>query len=273
MQCPTCGFDNKDGSVFCANCGGPMATAPASASPPAPAPAPYPQQPPMPAYTPGVMPPAYYPPTAPRNGAGNLLFMRPVLDYISRGGIFRLTVAWWLRILAGIMGLVLVVLVFATLRATFQMTGVAILGGLIWTAVTIVAAYMLVHTYLIRAQTVMELPETRYSVVPIVAVLIRLSGELGAIYLVYLGVSAFIGGMFAEGMSYGVGNFYGTPFSSLMYGVLPTGTGFISGVVAFLGMAVVAFVQLIVCYMLAELAVVLVDIAENTARTAEAAKS
>ena len=270
MYCHACGAANPEGSVFCQACGSAV-TQPSASPPPPPGP---PTGPPVVSDVPRYVPPttpahvgatAFRPPSM---AASRLLFMEPVLRHLSGGDLFKSVVSWALVIGGVLIGIGGVVACFLALRLTFEGTVGAVFAGLVLTIMTVVLTYMLVHTYLIRARTVQDLPESRYSVVPIVAVILRLSGEVMAIYMIFAGLSVFVLALFLGSSS--AGSFLPTPGMMSLnplggYG----GTGFLEGLAALIGAAVSAFVILLFFYMLAELAIVLVDIAQNTRKTAE----
>ncbi len=278
MYCPDCGTANPDGAGYCRSCGS-VLSQPAAANQTAAAPAPPPTGPPAtpPADPPATAPaPTFAPPAmptlrpAPERPLSRYLFMEPLLEHLSRGDLFKSVVSWALIVGGVLVGIGGVIVFFLALRITLEGTAGAVLAGLVLAIMAAVLTYMLVHTYFIRARTIQELPETHYAVVPIVAVILRMSGEVLAIYTVFGGLSIFVLALFLGsaspnllGLPMYAAPGYGSPFTGL------GGSGFLEGLVALIGAAVSAFAILLFFYMLAELAVVLVDIAQNTRRAAE----
>jgi hypothetical protein len=179
---------------------------------------------------------------------GKYLFMEPLLKAISSGAFFRRVVSIALRIVAVLFGYGALVGAIGIVRTAAQQGAGAILGALLADVFLIVGAYMIIHTLIIRARDIANLPESEFTVVPILAILIRAGGEVlcwavsligvaSAILLLMLGRSARRSMDILEG---------------------------VGAVVVSLG---VALFVLISSYMLAELVVALSEIAKETRRT------
>lgn len=255
MFCPKCGQQNPEDAAFCRNCATPIAPIPAA-----------PQQPAAAAQVPTTAPadqrvapstPAAQPK---RNAASSpvapFLFMSRLIEYVSHGALFRRVVASFLvvcGVLAAIGGVAGGVV---GLIGYVQFGGLAILGGLIAMLFMFVAAYMWAHTYFIRAGTVRDLPEGEYTIIPIMSVLLKMTGELALVSLLSAGVQGTLATWFMGANPLGrYGGFGG-------YG-MTAGEGFIVGVVFLLAAAILGFVALLVYYLLSELVVILADIARD----------
>ena len=261
MFCPKCGQQNPEDAAFCRNCATPIAPIPAAPQQPATA-----AQAPVaaPAPAPAQAAPPYIPaPQAPRGAAlspiAPFLFMSRLIEYVSHGTLFRRIVAIFLvvcgvlaaigGVAAGVVGLI----------GYVQFGGLAILGGLIAMLFMFVAAYMWAHTYFIRARTVRDIPEGEYTVIPIMSVLLKMTGELAFVSMLSAGVQGTLATWFMGANPIGALRGYGGYGG---YG-MTAGEGFIVGVIFLLGATILGFVALLVYYLLSELVVILADIARD----------
>jgi len=186
-------------------------------------------------------------------------FMKPVLQFISEGQLFRNLVAIALRVLA-------IVLAFASLvgwivkwKYVFGLPVTGIIGGIIFQLLMVVAVYMVVHVMLIRAHNIERLPESEYTVIPIVSLCLKLIGEM---YASFITVTAVAGGLYI----WMTGRDAGKDLLGILTPLAPAfhDLTFIGGVKYILTGATMGFVTLLVTYFLSETAIVMVDIARNT---------
>lgn len=186
-------------------------------------------------------------------------FMKPVLQFISEGQLFRNLVAIALRVLA-------IVLAFASLvgwivkwKYVFGLPVTGIIGGIIFQLLMVVAVYMVVHVMLIRAHNIERLPESEYTVIPIVSLCLKLIGEM---YTSFITVTAVAGGLYI----WMTGRDAGKDLLGILTPLAPAfhDLTFIGGVKYILTGATMGFVTLLVTYFLSETAIVMVDIARNT---------
>lgn len=262
MFCPKCGQQNPEDAAFCRSCATPIAPIPAVPQQPvmaAQAPVAAPAPTPVPAAAPPYVPAARTPRTPSASPVAPFLFMSRLIEYVSHGMLFRRIVAGFLiacgalaaigGVAAGVVGLI----------GYIQFGGLAIFGGLIAMLFMFVAAYMWAHTYFIRARSVRDIPEGEYTVIPIMSVLLKMTGELAFVSLLSAGVQGtlatwFMGANPMEALR-GYGGYGG-------YG-MTAGEGFIVGVIFLLGATILGFVALLVYYLLSELVVILADIARD----------
>lgn len=186
-------------------------------------------------------------------------FMKPVLQYISEGKFFRKTVAIALRVLA-------IAIAFASLvgwmvkwKFVFSLPVNGIIGGIIFQLLMVVAVYMVVHVMMIRAINIERLPESEYTVIPIVSHCLKLLGEIYASFLV---VTAVAGGLYI----WMTGRNAGRDLLGIIAPLAPAfhDLTFLGGVRFILTSATMAFVTLLCSYFLSEAVIVMVDIARNT---------
>ena len=192
---------------------------------------------------------------------GKFLFMPMVLQQMAREIFFRKICASALRLLA-------VVAVFAGLTGfvhiwnyTVKQQGSQIPGCVIFILLFAVAVYMVVHTLLIRAGQLLELPETEFGIVSIASVFLRLGGELYASIAIPIAVG---GGIFIwfgrEDARYFIRSV--TPM------VKGFGDGtFLGGIEFMLGGVFCAFFVLLLSYLLAELLEIMLKLAMGSKAT------
>lgn len=123
----------------------------------------------------------------------NYLFMPQVLSWLARPEFFNKAVAMILRIAAGIVVLLTLVTLFKTGKTTVDLPPAMMLGGILFQIAYIVAIYAVVHTILIRAHEVQNLPASPYPSCAVLSVLSRLSGE---VYAAFVALTALGGGLF-----------------------------------------------------------------------------
>jgi hypothetical protein len=194
--------------------------------------------------------------------------LNPFFHALNDGKIIRLTVAWVLRILAVITALVGLFGFIAIIGVGFKANGgdlgtrsAGLLIGCVLLALFALAwGYLSAGILTFRARSVEELGDSHFTVLSIVSLLFRLNGELAFVTYSLLGVGGCLFVWFTDA----------SPFSSLgMLGEeLPfaghAGTGFLGGIELVVLFLLIAFVCIVFFYALAELSVVLVEIALNT---------
>lgn len=187
------------------------------------------------------------------------LFIKPLLQIISEGKFFRKTVAVALRVLAITVAFAGLVGWIVKWQFVFSLPVTGIIGGIIFQLLMVVAAYMVIHIILIRAGNIERLPESEYMVIPIVALCIKLLGE---IYASFLGITAVAGGLYI----WMTGRNSGKDLLGVLAPLVPAAgdLSFIGGVKFILSGATMVFITLLVSYFLSEVVIVMVDIARNT---------
>lgn len=190
-----------------------------------------------------------------------LTFLHPVLRSLDDGNPIRTVASRVLQAIAVTTLLVGVLAVIQVLKVSFGLSSTpATLGGLLFAAILVAAILAAAQTMLYRAQTVVKLGRSAFTVIPIVSVFFRLVGEVYAIF----GLSVAVGSCvftWLAGDSESLRNLTGG-FGALI--PMPsTGGTFLAGLVLFAVGSAASFLVLILSYFLAESSLVLVDIARN----------
>jgi hypothetical protein len=187
--------------------------------------------------------------------------MKSALQLISQGKFFRRVFAIALKVLAGVIALAGLLGWIAAWKLVFELPAAGILGGIVFQVLFVVAIYMVVHTLLIRARDITNLPEAEFTVIPIASIFIKLTGEIYACFGIVIAVGGGILIWFAGG--------YAQTILSTSREIIPflpsssEGT-FVDGLVFIAAGALIAFFVLVFFYLLSELVVVWVAIARNT---------
>jgi uncharacterized membrane protein (DUF485 family) len=196
-------------------------------------------------------------------GFGVLSVTRMVLRALSEGKVIRnsiavvLQVAAVLVLLAGLLGLIQI------LKLSFQSpAATATIGGLVVALLLMVGIFSVSQIYLFRAQSIRELEDSPFTVIPILSILFRTMGETYAV----VALAAGVGGCLFTWLSGTSPRALLSGFGGFMPSMPAGGESFLDGLIFFASLAAAAFASLVVFYALAELVGVLVDIAINVRR-------
>ena len=185
------------------------------------------------------------------------LFMVPVLKSLDDGTPFRRGFAMALRVITILLIIGLLITWIALWKVVFSQDGVAIFGGFIFQIFLLVGFYMVIHTYWIRAKDIESLGKSEYTIIPIVSILLKMTGEVTAWGLFATGIGA---GIFQILAGY---PFPGWPtnYESFHNGIT---SSFVSGLLVMVFGAILALFWLILFYFISEFIIMVVDIAKNT---------
>ncbi len=120
------------------------------------------------------------------------LFMKPVLDSLADGPFFRKHLALCVRIGAAVAAMAGFVVFVNAWNVTAHMEPARIPGGIVYMLSLVAAAYMAVHTMLIRAKDIAALPDAGFKMLPIGAVVSLMVGEVCAAVCAALAVGGGI---------------------------------------------------------------------------------
>jgi hypothetical protein len=143
------------------------------------------------------------------------------------------------------------------LKYSFQLPTQGTVGGLLFAIIFAAAIAALFQILFYRAESVRDLGQSPFTVIPIFSILFRTLGETNATFGVAVGVGGCLF-VWLSGMS-------PLRFLPVLGEMSPAATGgtFLDGVSFLLSAAVLSFVLLLGFYFLAEAVVVVVDIACN----------
>jgi len=164
-----------------------------------------------------------------------------------------------------------VLVVITVLKLSFQISSAAAtIGGLLLAVLLAIAFFAVSQIYLLRAQSVHDLEDSPFTIIPILSILFRASGEAYAVGALAFGVGGclftWLSGMSPTMLLSGLGGFM-PPIPGLNE---LGGQSFVSGLIFLVTMIIAGFTALVVFYALSELVVVLVDIAINVRRLVKA---
>jgi hypothetical protein len=194
-------------------------------------------------------------------------FMETVLEKISQGQFFRKAFAIVLQIMAVVIVMAALVAWINVWKSISGYESEAIFGIIIFQLLFVIAIYMVVHILLIRAGNIKALPDSDYTVIPIVSITLKLFGEIYASFVTVISIGGGILTWFI-----GSNALYMIKGSAPFFPSYGSGEGFWGGLVFIAGGLLSAFVGLVFFYFLAEAVIVLVDIARNIKMTREIAE-
>ena len=205
-----------------------------------------------------------------RPGFGIMGITRNVLNSLSEGRVIRRSIAIAMQIAAVLVLLAALLVLVMILKQSFQTgttTGTTI-GGIFAAILLAAALFAVSQIYLFRANSVRQLDDSPFTVIPIVSILFRAAGETYAVIGAAFGVGGCLYTWFSNDANpgtllQGFGAALG-PLAPFLQGWGTGGNGpFLDGVIFLASMLVMAFMSLVAMYALAELVVVIVDIAIN----------
>jgi len=192
----------------------------------------------------------------------------PFFHALSDGKLIRLTVAWVLRILAIITALIGLLGFIAIVGFAFKAseggmgtrTAGILIGGVLLALFALAWGYLSAGILVFRANSVEQLGDSHFTVLSILSLLFRLNGELMFVLYSLLGIGGCLFVWFTDFSPFSELGMLGEeiPFAS------HAGTGFLGGIEFAIVFVLIAFAGIVFSYALAELSVVLVEIALNT---------
>lgn len=205
-----------------------------------------------------------------RPGFGIIAITRGVLNALSEGRVIRRSIAIALQIAAVLVLLAALWVLVLILKQSFQSgtTAGTTIGGILAALLLSAALFAVSQIYLFRANSVRDLEDSPFTVIPIVSILFRAAGETYAVIGIAFGIGGCLFTLLSNDASpgtllQGFGAALG-PFAPFLSGWGAGGNGpFLDGVIFLASMAVTAFISLVGMYAAAEMVVVIVDIAIN----------
>ena len=194
------------------------------------------------------------------------MFFYPVLDALSDGRVIRRVVQGILKVSAWLMALMGILAVIGILKESFRaQESLPTVGGILFAIIVVASIACVFQIYYYRSRSIGELGQSEYTVIPIVSILCRLTGEVLATTFVSFAIGLCV-------MSW-LGAPTTTPFAG-GFGPTPmwrSENNFVMGL-SFLGWFLfTAFAIILFFYFLAEAVIVLTDIARHIRRLAAGA--
>ena len=242
MFCTECGGSVSASEKVCRACGARVQEAEAKASP-------------QPVVIRGAS--AYKQP-----GFGVMGITRTILGALAQGKVIRNTIAIVMQVAAVVVLLGGLLAVIQILKLAFNMPAATATIGALFLAILVAAAlFGVAQIYLYRAQSVRDLEDSAFTVIPILSILFRTTGEAYAVFAVAFGVGGclftWLSGMSPRMLLAGMGDF----LPPMLAG--GGSSAFVDGLLFLVVMLIAAFGSIVAFYALAELVIVLVDIAMN----------
>lgn len=118
----------------------------------------------------------------------------PLLHALTDGRVIRRYVAVvvdgaaWLTMGAGLIGVIVI------LKAAFSdvLPAEATIGGVVWALIFAAAVWAMAQVAFYHAREIRRLPDARFVVIPIVSIVLRLGGEVLAVWCTAVGVAGFL---------------------------------------------------------------------------------
>lgn len=175
------------------------------------------------------------------------LFMQPFLLLLQKGGFFTRMVSVMLRVLAALVVLGSLASFFKAGKVIFDLPTSGIMGGIMFQIFYILAIYAVAHILIIRSRDIEQQKDKEYYMLPVAALLTRLTGEA---YAAYVAINAVGGGIYVW--------FTGKPIGTIMSPMpflfpTPQKPDFMGGIELILGGILLATGAIIVSYVTAEL--------------------
>ncbi|MDH5721564.1 MAG: hypothetical protein OEZ13_13235 [Spirochaetia bacterium] len=195
-------------------------------------------------------------------GLEKFLLLKPAINKVTDGGMFRFIFAWFYRVL-GALTLFGVFYVSWKLwgQINSQMPVKYFIGALLVQVFLVGLGYVLINILFIRANDIQSIPATKeYSVTPIIVICFKTIGELSAsVYAIF-------------GIALGMAKFVIGERMNMVPVDLPWLSFRSSGFEIIIQSSLIAFLLLFALYAIAELQAALVDIARNTSVMARTKK-
>lgn len=187
-------------------------------------------------------------------------FMKPVLELLAQGRFFRKITAIVLRVEALVVAVGSLVLILVLGKQILDFSTAGKVGGIIFILLWVITIYMMIHALLLRAGNIANQAESDFNIVYIAFILFKLKGELAAAFLTFLSIGGAIFVWFA-------GADAGNALKNIFFFFPRVSDAFTSGLCILICGLTLAFGVLVLYYLLAELLLVLVSIAQNTKKS------
>ena len=117
-------------------------------------------------------------------------FAEPVISYIEKGNLFSRMFSFLLRFCGVIVGVVAFVFWFMNWATIIHFPKYTIIGGILFQIIFLIGVYVAVHIHWIRAKTILNLGKSDFTIIPVAATLLKMTGELSACFFVFSGLGS-----------------------------------------------------------------------------------
>ncbi|MCD6579347.1 hypothetical protein J7L48_07705 [bacterium] len=121
-----------------------------------------------------------------------IMFIKVVLDNLSKEDFFKKTAALFIRILTALLLINALVSWIKLWKVVFDLSASALIGGIVFQLLFIIGMYMITHIMIIRTENILKLKTEKYYLFPLGATIIKMIGEIWASFLVFMGISGGI---------------------------------------------------------------------------------
>ncbi len=190
-----------------------------------------------------------------RKVTDKVLILKPFIALLAQGRIIKLVFAWFLRIAAAVFILGFLYRWAFAWEMVFKMSGALVLVLSILMLLSLVFVYAIINMVLIKADAIIDLPESKdYIVIPVSVIITRLAGEIALCVSIFAGIAGFLVSLTQQG--------------GMVLRMIPffDGSGVQAGLTGLAAALVFGFVFLFLSYLVAEQIGVFADIARNTKR-------
>lgn len=181
------------------------------------------------------------------------LVLKPYLQLLSQGNIFKSVSSWFIRIVTGAVTLWFFIEWISMWKTIFEMSGSMVLILSLLMILSLGFMFIIINIMLVKADLIAALPENKdYIVIPIAVLFVKLAGELLFFTLIFLGFAGFFVSL--------------TDGGKMLLRMIPffDGVGFADGVKGLVISLGVAYFLFLLHYFIAEQIGVFADIAKNT---------
>lgn len=202
-------------------------------------------------------------------GGGLLLrkTLAPIEDFslqsgirlVEKGDLFAQLFAFFLRFCVVVGGIVGFIIWFDFWKNVIEMKRWEVLGGVLFQTITLIQIYVVLGILWVRANDISRMGKSDFTVIPILSIFLKMLGETSVAYLSMTGVAQFFLAIFKKDSS-----FRSIPSVPAFGHLSELGAWELAAIQIMAG-----FVLLVFYYFLAEILVVVFDIARNIRRISD----
>jgi hypothetical protein len=191
-------------------------------------------------------------------------FAEPVISYIEKGDLFSRMFSFLLRFCGVIVGVVAFVFWFQFWPNVFKWEKLQIAGGVLYQIIVLIGVYATVHIYWIRAKSIANLGKSDFTIIPVMAILLKMNGETNACFFSLSGLALGVLCLFGVDSSFISNSPFWTPYKFWISDSF-TANGNLLPALGMIGFGIaIGILFLVLFYVASEILLVVFDIARNT---------